>query len=134
MSATTITPPAGFTATDTAGDPVLEVLWDGPAHVAETWKVTSQWSPVEGVTFFIDHNGDDPWTSAEVGALPAALAEVQQVIGNAAALEYLRQNAPINLSKMTVDDVFGHSVQAGLPASAMFHAWVILRDEEAVGK
>lgn len=121
-------PPAGFASTGSHFDPVLDVQWDGPKHVTDTWSVASQWTADEGITYFIDHKNDEPWTPAEVDALPGALAEVKQAVSAATAVQYLCDNHPgIDFMTMTINQVVRLAGSALVPASAMFRAWEILR-------
>lgn len=120
-------PPVGF-APDELCDDVSEIQWNGPRHITDNWRVTSQWTDTEGITYFIDHKNDEPWKPAEVDALPGALAEVKQAVCAATAVQYLCDNHPgIDFMTMTINQVVRLAGAALVPASAMFRAWEILR-------
>lgn len=75
------TPPAGFIIDTRKNvydphDP-MEPEWDGPTHTAETWKIKAQWNIDEGLTYFIDHAGELPWTPAELDTMQAVLADMR---------------------------------------------------------
>lgn len=75
------TPPACFTLNVRTSEPAeLLFEWSGPAHHAATWEITTQWNEDEGLTYFIDHADNEPWTPAELDGMQAALAELRSSI------------------------------------------------------
>ncbi|MEV4987674.1 hypothetical protein [Pseudarthrobacter sp. LMD1-1-1.1] len=67
-------PPAGFTLDPSSdGD---YALWSGPTFEGKGWKVTTDWTVSEGVTFYVDGDGDNAIQGAEAAKIAAALAEV----------------------------------------------------------
>lgn len=72
--------PTGFHLNLTAGD-ITDMLanpdwsgeWDGPPIQLDDSKITTGWNPESGIYFFIDHEGDDPWSISQAGALGAAI-------------------------------------------------------------
>lgn len=67
-------PPAGFTLDTSSTADYL--TWSGPAFEGNGWKVTSHWTADEGVTFYVDGDGDNAIPAVEAGKIAAALAEV----------------------------------------------------------
>jgi hypothetical protein len=74
-------PPANFTLDVRTSEPAELIFeWSGPAHHAATWEITTQWNDDEGLTYFIDHADNKPWTPAELDAMQTALAELRSGI------------------------------------------------------
>lgn len=79
------TPPADFTLDVRTSEPSELIFeWSGPARQAATWEITTQWNDDEGLTFFIDHADNKPWTPEELDAMQSALAELRSNIETAA--------------------------------------------------
>lgn len=72
-------PPAGFRLCPGDGTPGGD--WDGPTFEGKGWKVTSHWNAEEGVTFYVDGDGNNAIRGAEAGKIAAALAEVAALAG-----------------------------------------------------
>jgi hypothetical protein len=53
--------------------------WSGPKVEGKGWKVTSHWTVEEGVTFYVDGDGDNAIKGTEAGKIAAALAEVARL-------------------------------------------------------
>jgi hypothetical protein len=68
------TPPAGFTKDPSSTDDWL--TFSGPKFEGNGWKVTSHWTLEDGVTFYVDGDGDNAIKGEEAGKIAAALAEV----------------------------------------------------------
>lgn len=69
-----ITPPAGFTQDPSSADDWA--TFSGPKFEGNGWKVTSHWTLEEGVTFYVDGDGDNAIRGEEAGKIAAALADV----------------------------------------------------------
>ena len=78
-------PPAGFRMSYSTAD-FHEVgihdadehggFWDGPVVQGEQWKVTSHWSAEQGITFYVDGDGDNAIPASEALKIAGALQEV----------------------------------------------------------
>ncbi|SEE21160.1 hypothetical protein SAMN04489740_0891 [Arthrobacter alpinus] len=72
--------PADFHLNLTAGD-IQDMLadrdwsgeWDGPTIQLGDSKITTGWNPDTGIYFFIDHEGDGPWSISQASALGSAI-------------------------------------------------------------
>lgn len=86
MSTTTTTTvstvaPAGFTLDESSLSEGYESgLWDGPTFEGNGWRIMSQWTADEGVTFWVDGSGDNAIQGVEAGKIAAALAEISALI------------------------------------------------------
>ncbi|WPU08077.1 hypothetical protein [Pseudarthrobacter oxydans] len=69
-------PPAGFTVDESSFGDFIAGYWTGPAFQGNQWKVTSFWTAEDGVTFYVDGDGDNAIPGAEAGKIAAALAAV----------------------------------------------------------
>lgn len=77
----TVSAPAGFTLDESSLSQGYESgLWDGPTFEGNGWKITSQWTADEGMTFWVDGSGDNAIQGAEAGKIAAALAELSAMV------------------------------------------------------
>lgn len=76
-------PPAGFTLDASSGEAWEGdyQTWSGPTFEGNGWKVTSDWSIEDGVTFYVDGDGDNAIRGSDAGKIAAALAEVAALAG-----------------------------------------------------
>lgn len=72
-------PPAGFSLDESSTEELP--IWSGPTFEGNGWKVTTDWTVNEGVTFYVDGNGDNAIPAVEAGKIAAALAEVAALAG-----------------------------------------------------
>lgn len=78
-------PPACFTLDVRTSEPAELIFeWSGPAHHADKWEITTQWNEDEGLTYFVDHADNKPWTPAELDAMQTALTQLRSDIEGAA--------------------------------------------------
>ncbi|WAH99288.1 hypothetical protein [Arthrobacter sp. MMS18-M83] len=73
-------PPAGFSVDASSMEDWADGHWSGPEFEGNGWKVTSHWSAEEGVTFYVDGDGDNAISGAEASKIAAALAEVSAIV------------------------------------------------------
>lgn len=67
-------PPAGFSLKESSTEEWP--MWSGPTFEGKGWKVTTDWTVSEGVTFYVDGDSDNAIQGAEAAKIAAALAEV----------------------------------------------------------
>ena len=79
LLATLPTAPAGFTMDEPGFMSGDDRTWSGPVFEGPKWKVTSHWTIEEGVTFYVDGDGDNAIRGVEAGKIAAALAEVARM-------------------------------------------------------
>lgn len=79
LLSTLTTPPAGFAKDSSSTEDWL--TFSGPTFEGNGWNVTSHWTLEEGVTFYVDGDGDNAIKGAEAGKIAAALAEVAALAG-----------------------------------------------------
>lgn len=72
------TPPAGFTQDPSNNDDWA--TFSGPKFEGAGWKVTSHWTLEDGVTFYVDGDGDNALKGAEAGKIAEALAQIAALI------------------------------------------------------
>lgn len=73
--------PAGFTLDESSLSEGYESgLWDGPTFEGNGWRIMSQWTADDGVTFWVDGSGDNAIKGVEAGKIAAALAELSALI------------------------------------------------------
>ncbi|ALE91846.1 hypothetical protein AOC05_05080 [Arthrobacter alpinus] len=78
--------PAGFHLKLTVND-VKELLadpdysgeWDGPTIQLEDSKITTCWNSENGISFFVDHEDDNPWPISKAGALASAIQSIAKM-------------------------------------------------------
>ncbi|MET4588847.1 hypothetical protein [Arthrobacter sp. 754] len=72
------TPPAGFTKDSSSTEDWA--TFSGPTFEGDGWKVTSHWTLEDGVTFYVDGDGDNALKGAEAGKIAEALAQIAALI------------------------------------------------------
>lgn len=73
-------PPEGFRLDPMSFEECQEFMAKGPTFEGDGWEVTSYWTSEEGVTFYVDGDGDNAIPGAEAGKIAAALAEVSRLV------------------------------------------------------
>lgn len=54
-------------------DPDYSGEWYGPSIQLQNSKITTGWNSTNGITFFVDHEADNPWPISQAEALSAAI-------------------------------------------------------------
>jgi len=67
-------PPAHFNLDESSTEELP--VWSGPTFEGKGWKVTTDWTINEGVTFYVDGDSDNAIQCAEAGKIAAALVVV----------------------------------------------------------
>ncbi len=67
-------PPAGFSLDESSTEELP--IYSGPTFEGNGWKITTDWTINDGVTFYVDGDGDNAIQGAEAGKIAAAMVEV----------------------------------------------------------
>ncbi|MEW1986535.1 hypothetical protein [Pseudarthrobacter oxydans] len=75
-----MTPPAGFVQQEDAIQAgKLSNMYSGPTFEGDSWKITTYWEALEGLTFYLDGPKGNAISGTEAGKISAALAEVERL-------------------------------------------------------